>query len=102
MDAVCLDDATNLIPDGTLYIVARRSRNHPYVILSCVPTKCGWEQRVIHGNDKTLFVDYVSKESRKDLADWMACDFKRNFRSFHAFEEARSYLNQKGGHLDAE
>lgn len=49
-------------------------------VLRLVQTQTGWIQRVVEGDPDfkaCLNVDYVSKESEKELRSWLMCDMKK-------------------------
>lgn len=89
-------DLSNLIPDD-FYVVGRRKKHSPHnTILKLTRTPRGWNQRVTEPalDDPALNVEYVSRETRQEIAGWMVCDFNTRFRLFDSIEEAQEYRDQ--------
>lgn len=89
-------DFSNLIPDD-FYVVGRRMKQNPHnTILKLTRTPRGWSQRVTEPvlDDPALNVEYVSRETRQEIAGWMVCDFNTRFRLFDSIEEAQEYRDQ--------
>ena len=71
--------------------------NTPVVMVEYSRTEKGWKQRVQHkhASFSHLCVDYISKQTRDELIEWVVCDFTPGKRIFNAREEALEYLAQK-------
>lgn len=89
-------DIQNLIPDDFFVVGRRNKKDSIYTILKLTRNGKGWTQRVTDSfrDDPALNVDYVSNETRQEIAGWMVCDFKTRFRLFDSREEAEEYRDQ--------
>ena len=107
-------DDQNLIPqhEEVFYIVGKQRVNplqkgvhmvKHHTILEMQRTSKGWTQRVTdkENDDVALNVDYVSKETRHNLAEWMLCDFSSQFRIFDTLGEAKEYQAQRDSYFSS-
>ncbi len=104
-DCFAMDDQ-NLIPQEEIFYIVGKQKVNPlrgvhnvkhHTILEMRRTPKGWDQRVTdrEKDDAALNVDYMSKETRHNLAEWLLCDFSSQFRIFDTLREAKEYQAQR-------
>tara|TARA_B110000027_G_C16066491_1_gene276998 strand:- start:912 stop:1151 length:240 start_codon:yes stop_codon:yes gene_type:complete len=65
---------------NSFYVKGISRQGYGEGVLRLVQTQTGWTQRVVEGDKDfkaCLNVDYVSKESEKELRSWLMCDMKK-------------------------
>lgn len=84
--------ASNLTQPVTPFYIAGTTRvtGEPHVI-KLLKSRKGWQQRRVAGDDAGLDVNYVSRESREQLQEWFACDFRNRFYTSRDLSDVLAY-----------